>query len=389
MAGALTTTRRGRHLAALAVVLAVVLAHWWLSARVSDMMADASRAAQPAVKRMDVAFVRELAPTEPAPVVAAAPPPPRRRSAAPVAAVPASAPASAVPAPVTDAASSPASPEAADEPAPAETDTAVADSSPAASSPSPALADAASEVAASASTAAVAASAPASAASAVAFEWPPSTRLDYVLTGNYRGEVNGNARVQWIRDGSHYQVQVDVVIGPSFAPLVARRMTSDGEITVHGLEPLRYEEETTAMFGKPRRRAVRFEPDRIVLDRGTAGAWPGVQDTASQFVQLTWLFTTQPQVLQVGRSLDFPLALPRRVDRWFYDVVAEETLHTRIGEVRTFHVKPRRDSVRPGELTAELWVAPSFQYLPVRIVIRQEGDTYVDLLVHSPPMQTP
>ena len=52
---------------------------------------------------------------------------------------------------------------------------------------------------------------------------------------------------------------------------------------------------------------------------------PGLQDAASQFVQLTYLFSTRPELLRVGGSVELPLALPRSVDRWIYDVVEEET----------------------------------------------------------------
>ncbi len=34
------------------------------------------------------------------------------------------------------------------------------------------------------------------------FAWPASTRVTYVLTGNYRGEVSGQAQVEWIRVGA-------------------------------------------------------------------------------------------------------------------------------------------------------------------------------------------
>jgi Protein of unknown function (DUF3108) len=114
----------------------------------------------------------------------------------------------------------------------------------------------------------------------------------------------------------------------------------------------------------------------------------GVQDTASQFVQMTWLFTTQPDLLRVGNSISLPLALPRRMDRWTYDVVAEQRLYTPVGELDTFHVKPRRADTRPrGELSAEVWFAPSLQYLPVRIRIQQDADTYVDLMMDAAPLQ--
>lgn len=415
MAGLLNRRPAGgrglRRWAALAVVAVVLGVHGCLGSEVAELMVDAGAGTKPAMQRMDVAFVRELQQTAP-PTVAprvAAPPAPRAvraeqapapdpaASAAEAADARAQAEAQARAEAVRAEREALAAAEAASAASAAEAALAAAERASAAAS---AVAQAASAAApapvatASAPVPAASASGPAAAlsvASAVApgFEWPPSTRLDYVLTGNYRGEVNGSARVQWIRQGQRYQVQVDVLVGPSVAPLVARRMTSEGSIGAGGLAPRRYEEETSTLFGQPRRRGLSFEPDRIVLDRGTAEPWPGVQDTASQFVQLTWLFTTQPQLLKVGQALEFPLALPRRIDRWHYDVVAEETLYTRVGELRTFHVKPRRESTRPGELTAELWFAPTLQYLPVRILIRHEGDTYVDLMLNAPPLQTP
>ena len=424
MAGLLNRRPAGgrglRRWAALAVVVAVLGVHGCLGSEVAELMVDAGSANKPAMQRMDVAFVRELQQAAPPPVAPRVAPPPAPR-AAPVehAAAPdpaasaaeaadaqaqaeAKARAEAVRAERAALAAAEAASAAADQAAQEALAAAPAASAPAAAASAPAQAAATaasappgpSPAVAAASMPPTSASAPAAAlsvASAVAphFDWPPSTRLDYTLTGNYRGEVNGSARVQWIRQGQRYQVQVDVLVGPSVAPLVARRMTSDGSIGASGLVPRRYEEETSTLFGQPRRRGLSFEPDRIVLDRGTAEPWPGVQDTASQFVQLTWLFTTQPQLLKVGQALEFPLALPRRIDRWHYDVVAEETLHTRVGELRTFHVKPRRESTRPGELTAELWFAPTLQYLPVRILIRHEGDTYVDLMLNAPPLQTP
>jgi Protein of unknown function (DUF3108) len=215
------------------------------------------------------------------------------------------------------------------------------------------------------------------------------TRLTYTLLGNYRGEIHGDARVQWVRVGPRYQVHMDVVVGPSFAPLMSRKMTSDGELSEAGLTPRRYDEATKLPFQSPRRVTVQFTPESVTLANGsTRAAMTGVQDTASQFVQMTWLFTTQPDLLRVGNSISLPLALPRRMDRWTYDVVAEQRLYTPVGELDTFHVKPRRADTRPrGELSAEVWFAPSLQYLPVRIRIQQDADTYVDLMMDAAPLQ--
>ena len=82
-----------------------------------------------------------------------------------------------------------------------------------------------------------------------------------------------------------------------------------------------------------------------------------------------------------------PLALPRRVETWTYDVLGDETLATPAGAVPTLHLKPRREPRPGGDLTAEIWVAPSLQYLPVRILIRQDAETYIDLVIERLPQQ--
>lgn len=220
------------------------------------------------------------------------------------------------------------------------------------------------------------------------FEWPASTQIRYVLTGWYRGEVQGSAQVEWVRQGMRYQVHLDVIIGPSFAPLMSRRMTSDGVLGNHGLQPLRYDEETRVGLGQPRRLSIHFEPDAVVLPNGRRYERTlTVQDAASQFVQLTWMFTLQPELLRQGRTVDFMLALPRHVDRWVFDVIGEEALQAPFGTVETVHIRPRRVA-RPGsDRTAEVWVAPRLQYLPVRIRIRQDEETFVDLMIDRPPLQ--
>jgi hypothetical protein len=232
------------------------------------------------------------------------------------------------------------------------------------------------------------------AASAAAFEWPPSTRLSYRLTGNYRGPVEGQARVEWRLAGQRYQVALEVGIGPPFAPLVTRQLLSDGLVTPHGLEPRRYEEETRVAFRPPRQLSIVLEADRVLLPGGRQFARPpGLQDSASQFVQMTWLFTTQPGRLQAGSTLDVPLALPRHVEVWTYEVLGPATLETPVGAIEAVHVRPRlppRLAGRGGgDLVAEFWVAPTLQNLPVRILIRQDEETYVDLNLERLPQQGP
>jgi hypothetical protein len=207
------------------------------------------------------------------------------------------------------------------------------------------------------------------------------------MNGNYRGEEQGSATVEWIRVGLQYQVHMEAIVGASFAPLLVRRASSEGELGDTGLTPRRFEGEQRVAF-RSRRWAMSFDAERVHLPEGReAPTMPGVQDEASLFVQLTWLFTTQPQALRAGRSIEVPLALPRRVEVWKYDVVGQETLKMPFGEVSTMHVRPRRLAKSNTDLVAQMWFAPGLQYLPVRILVEQGADTFIDLQLQRAPQQ--
>ncbi len=357
MAGPLSRTVPPRRRIAFAALAAfVLLAHVWIADALREQI-GAFEARQAMPPRIEVAYVRELEPAVPPAIAAAPPPPPRaapvRRAHAPTA--PASAPE-----PIEAPAPEPPPPAAMPTPEPV--------SEPA---PEPLMA-----------------AAPASAAASAAppFEWPASTRLSYKLVGNVRGEVHGDAQVEWVRQGEHYQVHLDVTVGLPIAPLVTRRMSSDGELTAQGLFPRRYDEDTKLLFRERRRVTMLFEPEAIVMPDGQRlRRWAGVQDTASQFVQLSWLFSTRPELLRTGNTVDFALALPKNVDRWVYDVLGEEPVATHFGAVDAFHLKPRRVSRPGGDLVAEIWFAPTLRYLPARIRIEQDADTFIDLVLSRKP----
>jgi hypothetical protein len=224
---------------------------------------------------------------------------------------------------------------------------------------------------------------------APAFEWPLSTRLAYRLHGHYRGALEGQAQVRWVHTGQRrYQVQMDVVVGLPIAPLMSRRVTSEGEVGAVGLLPQLYEETTRVGPAAPTTLQLGFGVDGVRLANGRHVPAPaGVQDSASQFVQLAWLFNMQPQRLRAGQRIVLPLALPRRVGLWVYEVQAQEMLATPLGELATHVLTPQPGAARPGELAVQMWIAPSLQYLPVRIRIEQGRETWIDLMIAEPPLQ--
>ena len=223
-------------------------------------------------------------------------------------------------------------------------------------------------------------------------DWPADTRVSYRMTGYFRGDLYGSGRVQWQRAQDRYQVRVELL-----AALVFRvSMTSQGQITDAGLVPSDYEEQMPG-----RRQGVVFEAETLRFQDGTRQLKPyAVQDTASQFVELTRRFSTGREILAVGSQVQVWLARPAGMALWTYDVVAEDTLQTpELGPVQAFHLRPRPIANPRGVITAELWFAPALQYLPVRVRISLGSENFVDLMVErieqsdapapAPETQTP
>lgn len=215
--------------------------------------------------------------------------------------------------------------------------------------------------------------APASAAIVIAADtWPADTRLSYALTGWYDGPLTGSARVQWQRQGDKYETRVDLDLG-----IFGMQFLSQGRVAGESLAPSAYQESRPG-----RTRRAQFGADEVVLDDGRKVIKPlGVQDTASHFVELSHRFSTGQEKLVVGGTTSVWLARPGGVDLWTYDIVGVDRLQTpHFGAVDAYHLKPRPIHDKRGDIYSEIWIAPTLQYLPVRIRITQ-GNRYVDIMV--------
>ena len=221
-----------------------------------------------------------------------------------------------------------------------------------------------------------AASAPSPAPAGLGLDsWPADTRLSYRLGGQFRGgELYGDARVQWQREAARYQVRVDVDV-TLFAQF---SMTSQGEVTPAALRPEAYEE---ARRGK--RRSARFGSETVELEGGRTAPRPeGMQDTASQFVELSHRFATGRERLEAGRTVSLWLARPGGVDYWTYDIAEREMLKIpSLGSIEAWRLTPRPITKPRGNITAEMWFSPQLQYLPVRIKLKMGEEAFLDLVV--------
>jgi Protein of unknown function (DUF3108) len=226
-----------------------------------------------------------------------------------------------------------------------------------------------------------------SAALALQGQWPADTRLSYQLGGYYRGDLHGDAQVQWTRPpapdaqpNDRYQVRIDISLG-----LAKAQMTSQGRVRATGLQPQAYEEQLPTGS----RRSVKLDAQNVLLTDGRRIPRPAddlsvVQDTASQFVELGHRFSTGRAVLKEGEAISVWLARPGGLDEWTYDIGPAETIYLPLmGAVQAHHLKPRPLAAARGTITAEMWIAPGLQHLPVRIKITLNKEAYLDLLVQK------
>lgn len=241
-------------------------------------------------------------------------------------------------------------------------------------------------------------SADAAAALAQIGQWPSDTRLSYQLGGYFRGQLHGNAQVQWTRlpslasvasapgaaldtaTSDRYQVRVNISVGGLANP----QFTSQGRIRADGLLPEVYEEQLPNG-----QRSVKLDAAGVVMQNGSRLPRPllepdSVQDTASQFVDIGHRFAQGRARLAAGETLRIWLARPGGLDEWVYDIGPAETLYLPLlGAVQAHHLKPRPLAKARGTITAEMWIAPSLQHLPVRVKVNLNSETHVDLLVKT------
>jgi hypothetical protein len=361
------------------LVLLVALTHAWLVHVVGQGLAQmAADAAVP--PRVQVRYVREMVVAPPLPVAE----PPRPLVAAKPA-PPAGAP---LPRRLSDVVAqqgqqdSTVAPEAQTPPAAAEPSASAPANTPAAPTQPPAAVAAASSAVDSPT---AQASAPEVNLTEQALDtvWPQTTRVTYAAQGYYNGEFYGDATVEWVRQGDRYQMFMDVSLGLGIYQRIA---TSRGRVSQQGAQPERFDETIKRLFSKPRQFKVSFGEDQIEFSQGNKVARPaGVQDTTSQFVQLTYLFATQPELAEPGQRIEFPLAFHRNLRAYAYQVQGRQVLQTALGPLDTVHVIPRRVEPKDNDLVAQIWFAPALKYLPARIRFNQGEDIYIELNIRKAP----
>ena len=205
---------------------------------------------------------------------------------------------------------------------------------------------------------------------------PAPTRLAFDVTGQAK-KFNYSARAEllWQHDGSRYEARQEV----SLFLMGSRSQKSVGQITSQGLAPEKFSDRARS------EQAAHFDQakGRVTFSANTpaAAVGPGAQDRLSLFIQLGALLAGDPARFVPGTQITLTAVSARSADRWTFTVEGPEALELPAGTTQTLKLQrlPRRDY----DQKAELWVAPSLGYLPVRIKITQANGDFADLRLRS------
>lgn len=212
---------------------------------------------------------------------------------------------------------------------------------------------------------------------------PGSVTLDFEATGQVGASPQRGVfgELVWLQDGSRYDGRL--TLKAVFFTLL--NWHSTGRIGPSGLEPERYSESRKAEV------ASHFVRDQgQIIFSNNAPPVPllaNAQDRMSVMMQLGGLLAATPGNYPAGTRISIQTVGVREAEVWVFVVGDEEKISLPAGEftARKLTRTPRRDFDRK----LELWLAPAYGYLPVRIKQTEANGDFADAQLRKPLPETP
>ncbi len=206
--------------------------------------------------------------------------------------------------------------------------------------------------------------------------YPEPARLKYEVRAEVKGiSLSLNGELLWQHDGKTYNSRLEF----SHFLLGSRMQTSKGTLGPQGLEPIRFGDKVRSEV------AAHFDrsANKVTFSANTPDVplTPGMQDQLSAVLQLSAMLGGEPQRYPAGTQIPFEAIGPRSVESWTMVVGNTEKLTLPGGEVSA--IKLSRGAVGPYGNRAEIWLAPSMGYLPVRIRLTEANGDVADKLWRS------
>jgi len=205
---------------------------------------------------------------------------------------------------------------------------------------------------------------------------PPPARLEFDVVGRAKGlNYHASAELLWQHDGASYRAHQEIRV----LFLGSRAQDSVGSITAHGLQPRRFGDRSRS------ERAAHFDfaAGRVTFSANTPAApiEAGAQDRLSVFLQLGGMLAAAPERYGPGTQIAMTTVSARAADIWTFTVEGEQMLELPIGTLAAVPLQrlPRREY----DQKAQVWLAPSLGYLPVRIRLTEANGDFAELNLQS------
>ena len=212
---------------------------------------------------------------------------------------------------------------------------------------------------------------------------PAPAVLKFTVQGKVKSiPFKTTAQLDWRTQGKRYEAAQEVQI-----PIVgSRRQSSIGTINANGLEPEifldRSRKEYSTTFDR-QAGDIRFS-----RSNETAPLVAGTQDRLSTFFQIAGMIAAAPKLYPAGTQITVMAASSRRVSPWIFTVHGTEKLQLPAGSMTAIKLEHNSENNDAEGLQSALWLAPSLQYLPVRIRMLEDGgrdELDLKLQSHSKP----
>jgi hypothetical protein len=210
-----------------------------------------------------------------------------------------------------------------------------------------------------------------------AFDLPPPAELGYAIKASSHGiPLTGNGTIAWQQGGGRYSLVTEARSG-MFGKVLEYR--SEGAIDAFGLAPDTYYEKRIRKGAG----TTTFKRDAKTIDladsENTVPIHGGEQDRSSAPWQLAAIARAAPQKFVPGSEWKFYVVGRRSAETWSFRVVGTETIRTGVGDVKAVHFSKAPPKGKGQQV--DLWLAPSLDWYPVRLVFMEEdGDSFEQLL---------
>ena len=197
---------------------------------------------------------------------------------------------------------------------------------------------------------------------ALARRLPRNGEITYQLyLGSNRFNVGRTLQSWSISDGRYRLSSASETTGlAALFSSQSMEYVSSGRLTANGLLPETFSNERRR-GGKKDAATARFDWNAQTLTFGEPARSAAMPENAQDLVSFMYQLGLMP--LKPGR-IELPITNGWKFERYELEIGIEETLETPFGDLRAVPVRQVR---RGNEESIELWLAPAYRWLPVRI----------------------